>query len=79
MNVTPIPVLDDNYCYLVKYAPSLYYLVDPAEPDTIMKYLKTLPSTIRITHILTTHKHWDHAGGNEVRARAAPRRMVASS
>jgi len=39
--------------------------VDPAEPQKILDALERhkIPVT-SMTHALTTHKHWDHAGGN---------------
>lgn len=40
-------------------------LIDPAEPPPILQVLKSSAySNYKLTHILTTHKHWDHAGGN---------------
>ena len=35
--------------------------MDPADPP---KVLAAIPEGVRLTHILTTHKHWDHSGGN---------------
>ena len=63
-----IPILEDNYSYLVTYhiaAENLAFLVDPADPDVVLSHLSSLPTPPLITHIFTTHKHWDHAGGNK--------------
>jgi len=38
------------------------FLVDPADANTVFAFLKDKPD-ITISHILLTHKHWDHAGG----------------
>jgi hydroxyacylglutathione hydrolase len=37
--------------------------VDPVEPAKIIAAANECGATI--THVLTTHSHWDHAGGNE--------------
>ncbi|GMH64410.1 hypothetical protein TrRE_jg10251 [Triparma retinervis] len=60
-----IPILEDNYAYLVTYTPGYAFLVDPADPPLVLEFLQSLPTPPVITHILTTHKHWDHAGGNK--------------
>ena len=61
--VRVIPILDDNFCYCVRTSPSTGVLVDPAAASA-SQILSSLPPSLTITHILTTHKHWDHAGGN---------------
>jgi len=38
-------------------------VIDPVEPAKVMAAVKAAGCTL--THILTTHDHWDHAGGNE--------------
>jgi len=63
MKIVPIPVLKDNYAYLIiddktKDA----YAVDPAEAKKVLDKAKDL--NVRIRKILTTHHHWDHASGN---------------
>eukprot|EP00758_Cryptobia_borreli_P005512 Tbor_TRINITY_DN4908_c0_g1::TRINITY_DN4908_c0_g1_i2::g.9628::m.9628 len=44
-------------------------LVDPADPIQIITFLNQIALSskvcIYINHVLTTHKHWDHAGGNK--------------
>jgi hydroxyacylglutathione hydrolase len=44
----------------------LYYfknlVVDPVEPKKLIEFAKK--DNIKITKILTTHHHWDHANGN---------------
>lgn len=75
--VYPIPILEDNYCYLVTSPPppsapssTPCFLVDPAEPTKVHAFLESFAAehttTLNVTHILTTHHHWDHAGGNEL-------------
>ena len=37
--------------------------VDPVEPEKVLKAVGE--AGVNLTSILTTHHHWDHAGGNE--------------
>ena len=45
-------------------------VVDPVEPIKVLDAARRLG--VEITTILTTHSHWDHAGGNEELAKAIP-------
>lgn len=38
-------------------------VVDPAEPSEVLNVVKR--EGVELTSLLTTHHHWDHAGGNE--------------
>ena len=38
-------------------------IIDPVEPDTVMEAVRE--EGVKLTTILTTHHHWDHAGGNK--------------
>ena len=59
-----VPYLEDNYGYIViDDISGSVVLVDPADPTTFDEYFETYNIT-KIDAILTTHKHWDHAGGN---------------
>jgi hydroxyacylglutathione hydrolase len=63
LDIRQIPVLDDNYVYLVREPSSgAVAVVDPAVTDEILAEAKKLDW--RITHILNTHHHADHIGGN---------------
>lgn len=66
MRILPVPVNSDNYAYLISCNEGeTVVAIDPAEPDKIVEALAAnFPRTARIRTILTTHKHWDHAGGN---------------
>lgn len=56
-----LPILDDNFCYLIVEEDSkIVVAVDASDGPFIIKYLEKNNS--ELTHILTTHKHWDHAG-----------------
>jgi hydroxyacylglutathione hydrolase len=57
-----IPALSDNYVWLLPYAPGLAAVVDPAVAEPVLAEAET--RGVRITHILNTHWHPDHVGGN---------------
>lgn len=64
VKVLTVPILSDNYSYLIiDTINEVAAAVDPAEPDTVLRAAKE--QGVDITTILTTHHHWDHAGGNE--------------
>jgi len=56
-----VPCLSDNYAYLVKSGADCA-VVDPSEPEPVKAALAKLGWTP--THILNTHHHLDHTGGN---------------
>jgi hydroxyacylglutathione hydrolase len=56
-----IPCLSDNYAYLVKSG-SQCAVVDPSEAEPVKAALARTGWTL--THILNTHHHLDHCGGN---------------
>ncbi|KAA8492485.1 Hydroxyacylglutathione hydrolase, mitochondrial [Porphyridium purpureum] len=61
--VLPVPILSDNYSYLViDRARKTAAAVDPAEPQVVVREANA--RGYRITSVITTHHHWDHAGGN---------------
>lgn len=65
IQVEQIPVLSDNYVYLV-HEPSTgaTAAVDPSVPEPVLAMLQR--KGWRLTHILSTHHHQDHTGGNLV-------------
>jgi hydroxyacylglutathione hydrolase len=67
MRVIPIPVLKDNYSYLIlddiaKEAAA----VDPYTPSKVKEVANQLG--VRVVAGITTHHHDDHSGGNQVRS-----------
>src|SRR5580692_5186470 len=58
-----VPCLKDNYAYLVHDAEAgLTAVVDPSEPEPVRQALAR--RGWKLTHILNTHHHFDHTGGN---------------
>jgi hydroxyacylglutathione hydrolase len=64
LEIVQIPVLQDNYVYLVHDpATAMTAVVDPAVGGPVMEELKRRGWSL--THILNTHHHGDHVGANE--------------
>jgi len=64
VSVELLPLFGDNYSYLLLHEGSkTMAIVDPADPAPVLKALEMHPE-YKLHTILTTHKHWDHAGGN---------------
>ena len=61
MRMITVPCLQDNYAYLID-AGGLCAVVDPSEPEPVVAALKR--EGLTLTHILNTHHHGDHTGGN---------------
>ena len=63
LDIRQIPVLSDNFIYLVREpASGQVAVVDPAVAEPVLAEAARLGWTI--THILNTHHHGDHVGGN---------------
>ncbi|MEQ8346634.1 MAG: hydroxyacylglutathione hydrolase [Sneathiellaceae bacterium] len=63
LEIVQIPVLNDNYVYLARDAVSAATaVVDPAVAGPVLDSLAS--RGWRLTHILNTHHHPDHVGGN---------------
>ncbi|CAN0877174.1 Hydroxyacylglutathione hydrolase cytoplasmic [Linum grandiflorum] len=64
MKIFHVPCLEDNYAYLIiDEATREAAVVDPVEPEKLVKAANE--HGVQIKLVLTTHHHWDHAGGNE--------------
>ena len=76
-SVLEVPLLSDNWCYmLVDHESASVAAVDPCDAERVIDELKALTRRWRAMHgrdlvlraVLTTHKHLDHAGGNDALA-----------
>ncbi|KAI5862789.1 hydroxyacylglutathione hydrolase [Durotheca rogersii] len=71
MHIQAIPMWTgshDNYAYLlVDEKTREAAIIDPANPDEVVPVLKEAieSKSIKLTTIVNTHHHWDHAGGND--------------
>ncbi len=64
IEVHQFPCLSDNYCWLVRdEAANMTAVVDTPEVGPINRALEE--KGWALTHILNTHHHMDHAGGNK--------------
>lgn len=64
MSVRILPALSDNYMYLIICNKTREAaIVDPVNPETVLEAVKR--EDVKLKSVLTTHHHWDHAGGNE--------------
>lgn len=61
LDITRIPVLKDNYVWLLRRGAAVA-VVDPAVEAPVVAELDRLG--MRLTHILNTHHHNDHVGAN---------------
>ena len=63
LTITQIPVLTDNYIYLINDQVSgETAVIDPALAQPVLDVLEN--KGWRLSYILNTHHHWDHVGGN---------------
>lgn len=64
MSIRILPALSDNYMYLIICNKTREAaIVDPVNPETVLEAVRA--ENVQLKSILTTHHHWDHAGGNE--------------
>ncbi|KAK4718333.1 hypothetical protein R3W88_016671 [Solanum pinnatisectum] len=64
MKILHIPCLDDNYSYMIiDETTKEAAVVDPVEPHKVLRVAQE--NEVDLKFVLTTHHHWDHAGGND--------------
>ncbi|WFD20809.1 hydroxyacylglutathione hydrolase [Malassezia caprae] len=81
MRVVPVPVREDNYAYILMSTPaqgkSQAVFVDPFDVSSVHKVAHDLGLTDdAIVGCIATHKHFDHAGGNQDFAQSFPGRPI---
>lgn len=63
MNIELIPVLSDNYIFLLQdFSTQKAAVVDPAVAEPVLNYLEK--QKLKLVAIFNTHHHGDHVGGN---------------
>ncbi|OCT45162.1 putative hydroxyacylglutathione hydrolase [Cladophialophora carrionii] len=56
----------NNYAYLVSDDETKdAVIIDPANPPEVLPVLEEKSKSLKLTAIINTHHHWDHAGGNK--------------
>jgi len=78
MNVHRLPVLRDNYIFVL-HCPlmGIAAVVDPAEAEPVLDCVSSLGA--QLVAIFNTHHHWDHIGGNLRLWQAFPNLMIYGS
>lgn len=78
MRIVPVPVLQDNYSWLViDEADRTAAIVDCAEVAPVLEAARA--EGVRVTAVLSTHHHFDHVGGNEELAGKTPVRVYGNA
>lgn len=62
LNVTLVPILEDNYTYILQSGGDVA-IVDPGEAAPVIQKLEELG--VKPSIIYNTHHHWDHVNGNK--------------
>lgn len=77
LQIVQVPLLSDNYAYVVHEPQTgATGVVDPGTAEPVEKALKDQGWTL--THVLNTHHHGDHTGGNAALKKAYGATVVAS-
>jgi hydroxyacylglutathione hydrolase len=61
LDIVPLKAFRDNYIWALRGGGDAVVVVDPGEPDPVLRYLQE--SAGILDAILVTHKHADHVGG----------------
>ncbi len=60
IKVTGIPILKDNYCWIITHKQDCL-IVDPGDSQPVIDHIKQMQ--LKPQAILATHHHWDHTDG----------------
>jgi hydroxyacylglutathione hydrolase len=75
LEIAPVPLLKDNYGYLLHERSSgLTAVVDPSEAEPVLEAVAA--RGWRLTHVLNTHHHHDHTGGNAALKQATGAKVI---
>jgi len=61
--IITIPALGDNYIYIYCYYQDNAFVIDPGDAKSVLEVLQKYG--LNLTHVLTTHHHFDHIAGIE--------------
>lgn len=76
LTIEPVPCLSDNYAYILDDGTGQFCaVVDPSEADPVQRAL----GARKLTHILNTHHHPDHIGGNGALKAAYGAKIIAAA
>ncbi|PJB72610.1 MAG: hydroxyacylglutathione hydrolase [Alphaproteobacteria bacterium CG_4_9_14_3_um_filter_47_13] len=75
MEITLIPLLKDNYAYLLVDEDGSVAILDPSEAAPVKHLLED--KELKPDTIINTHHHWDHTGGNQALKKAYGCRIAA--
>src|SRR5262247_3621122 len=75
LEIVQVPCLRDNYAYLLRCPESgAAAALDPSEAAPVLAAARD--RGWQLTHVLNTHHHWDHVGGNAEISQATGARVV---
>lgn len=62
IDIQIVPVLEDNYSYILRSPCGAVAVVDPGAEEPVIRALED--RGLGLDYILNTHHHWDHVNGN---------------
>jgi len=60
--ITVLPILEDNYAYLIETNDGHVAVIDPGSAEPVIEVLEA--KGLKLDFIINTHHHWDHVNGN---------------
>jgi len=77
LKVILVPELQNNYSFIgINTITKHAFIIDPATSDKVLSYC--YEHNFKITHILNTHHHFDHIGGNKAIKLATKCQIIAA-